>query len=142
MWSKTYSKKVHGITAQEIWDVWVDINQWHIWQDDIEYAKLEGTFKIGTSFRFKPKGWKEVSIQLVEVEPNKCFTDLTRFPLAKMYGIHEFIMNNDELEIKTTIKVVGLLSFIWRKLVAEKVANDEEHQTQKLIERVLELRKK
>lgn len=57
------------------------------------------------------------------------------FPLAKMYGIHQFIQNDNEIEIKTTMKVTGLLSFIWRKLIAEKVANGEEEQTNSLIKR-------
>jgi hypothetical protein len=57
-----------------------------------------------------------------------------------MYGEHEFILLGDELEIKTTIRVTGLLSFVWRKLVAEKIAADEAIQTEQLIKRVIALR--
>jgi len=140
MWSKTYSKTVRGINAEEIWHVWSDINQWHVWQNDIEYAKLNGKFEAGNKFTLKPKGTSAVTIRLIKVEPNKCFVDLTCFPLAKMYGEHEFIALGDELEIKTTIRVTGLLSFVWRKLVAEKIAADEVLQTEQLLTRVVALR--
>ena len=142
MWSKTYSRRVQGIKAESIWRVWVDVNQWHTWHDDIEYAKLDGKVEVGSKFILKPKNGPKVSIEFIQIEENKSFTDLTRFPLAKMYGKHEFILHdNNELEIKTTMSITGLMSFVWRKLVAEKIANDEEQQTEKLIERVLLLTK-
>ncbi len=136
MWSKSYSKRVKGLDAGQIWKVWTDINQWHKWQDDIEYAKLDGEFQKGSIFLFKPKGGPKIKIELTEVKENSVFVDLTRFPLARMYDSHEIIDHGDELEIKTTIRIAGPLSFLWRKVVAEDVANGMEEQTEKLIERV------
>ena len=136
MWSKSYSKRVKGINAGQIWKVWTDINQWQKWQDDIEYAKLDGEFQKGSIFLFKPKGGPKIKIELTEVKENSIFVDLTRFPLAKMYDSHKIIDHGDELEIKTTIRIEGPLSFLWRKIVAEDVANGMEEQTEKLIERV------
>ncbi len=136
MWSKSYSKRVKGIDAEQIWKVWTDINQWQKWQDDIEYAKLDEEFQKGSIFSFKPKGGQKIKIELTEVKTNSIFVDLIRFPLAKMYDSHEIIDHGDELEIKTTIRIEGVLSLLWRKIVAEDVANGMEEQTEKLIERV------
>lgn len=135
MWSQTYSKKIKGLNPEQVWNVWTDINQWHTWQQDIEYAKLEGEFKIGNIFLLKPKGGPKISIELAAVEPNKRFTDLTRFPGARMYGDHEFLVDGDELEIRTTMRIDGMLSFLWRKIVAEDVANGMMAQTESLIEK-------
>jgi uncharacterized protein YndB with AHSA1/START domain len=135
MWSRTYSKKVQGLKAEQVWKVWTDLNQWHTWQSDIEYAKLEGEFKVGNTFLLKPKGGPKVNIEIIKVEPNRQFTDLTRFPGAKMYGSHEFVIHGDELEIKTTMSIEGPLSFVWRKIVAEDVANGMMEQTENLIEK-------
>jgi len=135
MWSKTYSKKVQGLKAEQVWKVWIDINQWHTWQSDIEYAKLEGEFKVGNTFLLKPKGGPRVNIEIIKVEPNRQFTDLMRFPGAKMYGSHEFVIHGDELEIKTTMSIEGPLFFVWRKIVAEDVANGMMEQTESLIEK-------
>ena len=135
MWSKTYSKKVTGLRADQAWKVWTDVNQWHTWQGDIEFAKLEGEFKVGNRFLLKPKGGPKVEIEIIKVEPYKSFTDLSRFPGAKMFGSHEFITHGDELEIKTTMSIEGWLSFLWRKIVAEGVANGMREQTDRLIEK-------
>ena len=133
MWSKSYSKVVNGLSVERIWAVWINVNQWHEWQPDIEEAKIEGEFKIGNTFMLNPKGGPKVTIEIIEVVPFKHFTDLTRFPGARMYGSHEFIAHGDELEIKTTMSIEGPLSFLWRKLVAEGVANGMPEQTESLI---------
>jgi hypothetical protein len=135
MWSKSYSQRVKGLSAGQVWTIWSDVNQWHSWQDDIEYAKLDGAFERGNTIRFKPKGGLVFKIKLTRVEPKSVFDDLTSFPLAKMYDSHELIEHGDELEIRTTIRISGPLSYIWRKLIAENVAEGMPEQTQKLIEK-------
>ncbi|MCE9598779.1 MAG: polyketide cyclase [Spirochaetia bacterium] len=135
MWSKSYSKKVKSVKASQLWKIWSDINQWHTWQKDVDFARLDGNFIPGNFFILKPKGGPKVRIELLSVSENKEFTDLTRFPLARMYGAHQFIEVNGELEIKTTISIEGPLAFLWRKLVAEDVANSLPAQTESLIEK-------
>jgi hypothetical protein len=31
MWSSSYSKKVEGVSVQQLWKVWSDVNEWHRW---------------------------------------------------------------------------------------------------------------
>lgn len=135
MWSKTYSKRVRDVQAEKVWKVWTDVNQWHTWQPDIEYAKLDGDFKVGNTFKLKPRGGPGVTIEIIKVESSRQFTDLTRFPGARMFGCHEFIDHGDELEIRTTMSIEGFLAFLWKKIVAENVANGMAKQTEALIEK-------
>ena len=135
MWSKCHVAKVRGLSVEQVWKVWSDINGWHTWQKDLEFARLEGEFAAGKTFLLKPKGGPKVKIKLHSVEPLKSFTDLTRFPGAEMFGHHEFNVNGDELEIVTEMSIRGPLSFLWRKLVAEGVANGMREQTENLIAR-------
>ncbi len=135
MWSKTYSEKVSDVTAEQVWQVWADVDRWHTWQSDLEYAKLAGRFEAGGYFLLKPKGGPRVTIDLVDVRPNEGFRDRTKFPLARMYGEHEFIRHDDGLEIRTTVRVEGPLSFVWRRIVAEGVAASLKEQTRELVEK-------
>jgi len=135
-WSKSYSTIVKDLNASSVWTVWCDINNWHTWQNDIEYAKLDGDFITGSQFILKPKGVSEVNIKLIEVNNNQSFIDLTLFPFAKMYGKHEFIQRDNGLEIKTTMTVDGFLAFVWQKIVAEDVAAGMQEQTENLIKKV------
>ena len=133
MWTSSYSKTIRGLTAQQVWDVWTDVNQWHTWQDDIDYARLEGEFKSGNSIKFRPRGGPDINIELSRVEPASVFVDVTRFLLAKMVDSHELIEHGDALEIRTTLTLQGPLSFLWRKLVVENIARDLPAQTDRLI---------
>ncbi|XPV67378.1 MAG: hypothetical protein ACNI25_08610 [Halarcobacter sp.] len=119
----TDSRIVENISKEEIFNKWADINNWHTFNDDIDYAKLDGEFKEGNFFTLGLKGGQKVKIQLIKIEKDKSFTDLTKFPLAKMYGIHEITEKNGKIEIKASIKIEGILSFLWKKIVAQEVAD-------------------
>lgn len=142
MWSNTYSKTVDGLSAAQIYAVWTDINRWPEWLDDVEQAQMLGAFKQGTFFKFKPKGGPNLKLALTEVTENRSFTDMTRFPLARMYDVHELVETADGVEIRSTVKIAGLASFLWRKIVAEGIAANAAHQTELLIARVKSLNSK
>ncbi|MFA9214865.1 MAG: SRPBCC family protein [Candidatus Methylacidiphilales bacterium] len=133
MWIKTYSTITKNVTHEQMWRLFADVNNWHKWDHEIEYAKLEGNFKLGNYFILKPKGSPKVKIELIEVLENKKFVDLTKFPLAKMYGEHVFEQTAEGLKITTTMKVTGLLSFLWIKLVAQNIVNGLPTETQNQI---------
>ncbi|WP_212002840.1 SRPBCC family protein [Chitinophaga sp. HK235] len=135
MWTKSYSVVTKEITKEQIWKLTTDIDNWKNWDGGVEYSKLQGEFKVGQHFILKPKGGPKVKIQLMEIIPNKRFTDMTSFPLAKMYGDHLYEETPEGLKITVTMSVKGLLSSLWVKLVAkniidhmpEDVANQIEH---------------
>lgn len=123
MWTKSHSIVTKDVTKEQVWKLFADVNNWHTWDNGIEYAKIDGSFEKGNSFKLKPKGGPEVKVTLLETEKNKRFLDVTHFPLAKMYDNHTFEETLDGLKITNTISVKGLLGFLWVKIVAQKIAN-------------------
>ncbi len=123
MWTRTHSIVTKEVTKEQMWKLFADVNNWHKWDTGIEFAKMEGKFEKGNHFQLKPKGGPKVNIELVETIENKKFVDFTKFPLAKMYGEHTFEETPNGLKITTTMKVEGLLSFVWIKLVAQGIVN-------------------
>jgi hypothetical protein len=138
-WEKTHTVRERTLTKQQLWSVWEDVNHWHLWDTDIVSAHLEAPFVEGSTFVLKPKGGPKVRIKLLKVEPHTAFTDVTTFPLAKMYGIHSMRDAGDGLEISHTVRIEGPLSCLWRRLVAEKVAAGLEEQAVKMIQRAREI---
>ncbi len=134
MWMKSHSMSIKGLSAAQIWKIWSDVDRWSDWQKDLEYAKLDGEFQAGQTFLLKPKSGPRVRIWVLEAVKDRGFIDLTRFPLARMYGSHQFIEKENELEMTTTISIEGPLAFLWRKLVAEDIANKLDDQMSWLIE--------
>jgi len=129
----TATRVVESISKEEIYTFWADVNNWTKWNDEIESATLDGSFSKGNFFTLTLKGGSKVKIELLEVEENKGFTDLTKFPLAKMYGMHEIVEKEGKIELIATIKIEGLLSFLWMKIVAQGVADNLGSDMDKMI---------
>ena len=130
----TATRVVEGITKEQVYSFWADVNNWAKWNDDIQSAELHEAFKEGNFFTLTLDSGQKVKIKLLKVEENKSFTDLTTFPLAKMYGIHEIIEKNGKMELVATIKIEGLLSFLWTKIVAQGVADSLGSDMDKMID--------
>ena len=123
MWSKTHSIVTKEATREQLWKLYSDIHNWHTWDSGVESAKLEGKFEVGSYFLLKPKGGPKVRIQLVEIISNRKFVDMTRFPLAKMYGEHTFEDTSEGVRMTITMKVEGILAGLWRRIVAQDIVN-------------------
>ncbi len=134
MWTRTHSIVTDKVTKEQIWKLFADVNKWHTWDEGIEFAKLEGKFEKGNHFKLRPKGGPDVKVELLKTVENVMFLDVTSFPLAKMYDKHEFKETPEGLEITNTITVKGLLSFLWVKLVAKKIAESLPSDMEKQIE--------
>jgi uncharacterized protein YndB with AHSA1/START domain len=139
MWTKTQSMTFPNITPAQVWAAWSNINDWPLWNHDLEWTKLHGEFKVGSVFYMKIKKGPIVTIEIIECTPNKSFTDCTKFPLAKMYDTHQIEQTHEGLRITSSLKVTGPLGFLWRKLVAEKVAADVPAEMNSLITFIREM---
>lgn len=137
MFSKEKSHKVtvEGVAKQQIWQVWQDVNSWHTWDQDIEWARLIEPFATGSTFELKPRSGPKVKIELSHVINEKSFTDFCRFPLARMYSVHEMRTTNEGLEIVHVVRVEGFLAHLWWKLVGKNVAAGMPEQTEAMIAR-------
>lgn len=123
MWTKSHTLLTREATKEQLWKLFADVNQWHTWDKGVEYAKMDGKFEQGNHFLLKPKGGPKVEIKLIETVENRKFVDMTRFPLATMYGEHVFEDTKDGLRMTTTMKVEGPLGFLWRKIVAQGIVD-------------------
>jgi len=135
MWTRSYSKVVNDVSLARLWEVWSDVDLWTEWQDDIDSARLEGPFEDGSIIHFKPKGGPALKLGLQDVRAGSAFTDVTHFPLARMYDAHELVAHDGGVEIRVRMWLQGPLAFLWRRLVAQKVADGLPEQTARLVER-------
>jgi len=124
MWTKSHTIVTNEVTKEQMWKLFSDVNNWHTWDKGVEFANLEGKFEKGNHFTFQPKGGPKLKIGIVEATENKNFTDLTKFPLSKMYGEHTFEETTEGLKLTTRMTVKGILSFLWVKIVAQKIVDN------------------
>ena len=122
MWTKSHSIVTKEATKEQMWKLFTDINNWHIWNNEIEFAKLEGKFEAGNNYLIQPKNGRTVNVELLEVVENKHCLESGKFPLAKMYYDHILEETANGLKITSTITMKGLLSFLWVQMVVKKIA--------------------
>src|SRR4051812_29205841 len=111
MWQSRYEKVFPGLKKEDVWSAWADVNNWNQWDKDTEFAKITEPFQAGSKFVLKPKGGPKVNIQILKTEPLKGFTDMTKFPLAKMYDVHEIEETPEGLKLVSIIRIEGPLSW-------------------------------
>jgi hypothetical protein len=134
MWEEKFKKRFSGVSKEQIWKRWADIDSWTDWNEDLEYAKLNDSFEKGGTFKLKPKAGPEVKLTIEEATENVSFTDCLYLPGAKMFGKHEMKEVDGDLEMTTTISITGMSSMMWVKMIGEKVAAKAESQMDKLAE--------
>ena len=122
MWTKSHSIVTKEATKEQMWKLFTDINNWHTWNNEIEFAKLEGKFEAGNHYLIQPKNGRIVKVKLLEVIENKHCLEFGEFPLAKMYYDHIIEETPDGLKITSTITMTGLLCLLWVQLVVKKIA--------------------
>ncbi|MDH7463738.1 SRPBCC family protein [Chitinophagaceae bacterium 26-R-25] len=122
MWTKSHTIVTTKATKEQMWKLFENVNEWPTWDNGIEETRLEGKFEAGNQFMLKPKGGPRLTVKLTEAVKNQKFTDVTSFPLAKLYDEHIFEETPEGLKVTNKLTMKGLLSFVWIKLVAANMA--------------------
>lgn len=122
MWTKSNTIVTTKATKEQMWKLFENVNEWPAWDNGIEETKLEGKFEAGNQFMLKPKGGPKLMVKLIETVKYRKFTDVTSFPLAKLYDEHVFEETPGGLKVTNKLTMKGLLSFLWIKLVAANMA--------------------
>ncbi|MDI3318559.1 SRPBCC family protein [Pinibacter soli] len=122
MWTKSHTIVTTKATKEQMWKLFENVNGWPTWDNGLEETKLEGKFEAGNQFMLKPKGGPKLTVKLIETLRNQKFTDVTSFPLAKLYDEHIFEETPEGLKVTNKLTMKGLLSFVWIKLVAANMA--------------------
>jgi hypothetical protein len=117
----TYSVVTNETTREKIWKLMAEVDRWSTWDPSLEYAKLEGKFQTGSRFQIRPIGGPKVNITLEEVRAEQYFRDITKFPLAKMYGEHWYEETPEGLKITITMTMKGILAPLWNKIVMSNI---------------------
>jgi hypothetical protein len=134
MWTKSHSIITKDATKEQMWKLFTDVNNWHVWNDEIEFAKLEGKFEAGNHYLIQPKNGRTVKVKLLEVVENKYCLESGKFPLAKMYYDHHLEETTAGLKITSIITVKGFLSSLWVQMVVKNIASQVDFHVRQQIQ--------
>lgn len=132
---KIFSNTIKADTSKEkIWQIWSDVENWNKWDKDVEWSKIENDFSTGKKGILKPAGGPKSKFIFTEVTINKSFTTQSSLPLTKVNFIHTMEEKNGELFLTHSVVFSGFLSFIFAKLIGEKLSKGLPSAMKNLIE--------
>jgi len=76
MWAHEETIETSAPPAR-VWQFLADIARWKEWNAGIERIEIHGPFVAGTSFTMQPPGQDALTSTLLEVTPNRSFSDET-----------------------------------------------------------------
>jgi len=133
MYKATKTILVKDATINVLWDAHSDVANWSKWQEHIEWIKVSGEVKAGTSFEMKPKGGKAVKLAILNFDKPYLFKDVSHLPLADMEVATYMEEVPDGVSVKLEIKMTGLLTFLWKNVVAKKIITGHEAQYKAMV---------
>ncbi|WP_105275749.1 polyketide cyclase [Escherichia sp. MOD1-EC7003] len=76
-WKKSFERDISD-TPQKVWNAFVDITRWNLWNPGVKSIHMEGDFVPGVWFSMELPEGNIIRSQLMEVSEGKNFTDETR----------------------------------------------------------------
>jgi len=120
MWKTEVSRKTTA-TKEQIWKLWLDVQNWNDWDQEVESSKLFGQFQIGTIGTLKSLNGPKSKFLITELTNLKSFTSRSFLPLCKMDFIHTMTETQKGLIITHKIVMTGFMTFLFSKVIGNKI---------------------
>lgn len=124
MFTWTYSETVNtNATSDQVWSILKNVQDWPSWDKELEWARLDGPFQVGTKGQLKPSKGPEVAFELIDVMPGYSFSNKAKLPLTKMIFFHEYLPQDSHNEARICHRVVmsGLLAPLFGKIIGSQI---------------------
>lgn len=142
MWNWIYEASEESkVSPEAIWQVWKDVEGWSIWDEELEYCRLEGPFTAGTEGMIKPKGWSPLKFTITEAKECRGFKDITKISLGTTLEFQHSVESLPSGSVRITHRVYarGLLAPMLRFTLRRKLRAKMPRALEALIRRAGEI---
>ena len=119
--------------SQTIWELWTEVQNWTTWDNEIEWAKIDGAFIKGQTGKLKPKSGPTSKFQITTCIPNKQFTTVSKLPLAQLIFDHQLNSDDNKTIVMHQILITGPLAWLFYKILGSTLKQGLEHALPQLI---------
>lgn len=131
----TLARTTRRTTAEPsaVFALWADIDSWADHDGGIEWAQSTGPFVEGGQYIIKPKGGPKTKADIVIVEPNERFVDVSHLIGANLRFDHSISQSGDDATVDVVMTLDGPLSWLWAKILGKNQQADLEKSTARLV---------
>ncbi|WP_406739085.1 SRPBCC family protein [Streptomyces sp. NBC_00853] len=102
----------HGIetaaTAEAIWRLWADVENWGAWNAGIQKIEIDGPFSVGTQITMTPPGEDPIPLRIAEAVEGERFVDEVSFGDLRLRTVHRIDpVGQDRIRVVYRMEITG-----------------------------------
>lgn len=133
MW--TFEHRITAaITQEQVWAVWTDVERWNAWDPGVSWAKLDGTFAVGTTCTLKPKDGPRVRAVITRCDRPLGFAAESHLPLCRLVFDHRVVEVSGGVQLTHRVTMTGPMTFLFRRLIGASIERDMPVAMARLVE--------
>ncbi len=107
MWEYEYSIET-AATAETIWRLWADVENWGVWNAGIQKIEIDGLFAVGTRITMTPPGEDPIPLHIAEAVEGELFVDEARFGDLLLRTVHRIDpVEQDRIRVVYRMEITG-----------------------------------
>ncbi|MFJ9364429.1 hypothetical protein ACIRRA_08450 [Nocardia sp. NPDC101769] len=111
---------------------WADMGTWQEWNQDTEWARLDGKFEQGATGTLKPKGGPKTKFVVTKLTDTE-FIDSSKLIGARLIFAHQVITDGERTTVKVRITMEGPLRGLWNKIMGGNLAKTLQGDVEALV---------
>ncbi len=108
-----------GANSDDIWNIWTDVSEWHLWDKGLQSASLEGAFKLGAAGKLVSLNGTTSRFTITEFSDQHSYTFSTALPLARLNVKRFFESNSTETRFTHEVWIDGVLGGVFAILLGK-----------------------
>ena len=104
-----------------VWALWANADRWRDWNDDIEWARLDGPLERGATATIKFRRGRPMRFTVTALEPRRLFVDEARLPGARMGHEHRVEPTAAGARIANRIYIDGPAARLYALFVGRRI---------------------
>lgn len=107
-------------SPDSIWSVWIDVNQWKVWDTGLKDAALNGVFRLGATGTIISLEGRKSKFKVIDYEEGKSYIYKTKLPLGSLYVKRYLTTENNQTSFTHEVWFKGLTKGIFAKAFGGK----------------------
>lgn len=126
-------------TPTQIWRVWQDVESWKSWDEEIEFSRLDGPFKAGTTGSLKMHSSPILKTEITQCEPLRRYVFEAKLLLARSVSTSIIDQAADKTYVTLINEIRGPLAYFYALLIGRGIKNKAPLEIQRMLKKASDL---